>query len=328
MRSDARLRPALDALHGPIATYRSYIAAARERVRALLATDHGVERARRELGSFGNVRIDVGRFAELRRGVVLDPLSRARLERASAVLSEIDPTEDALFAIDVPSGDSLRVAVARALARFGRAFGAGNVAELVRSGRYEPERHDRMLDVYPYEWWSRAERQHAPPLIVLVDGADLRAGSLAELLDVGMRLVLIVRGQSTPAPLVRLITPGTLVMQLRDANLLERLAACDGPAIAAIFEQDAALFTHDPLAGSVLWQRLTITHRPTSPPTKSILGVSSRQQQEELLQLEALGERPALPSGPIDAFVPSGVGDPTERLTTWLLNESGLLTEK
>lgn len=323
MPSDARIQPAVDALHRPIATYRSQVAAARDRVRALLASDSGIDRARLELGSFGVSRIDVARFAELRHGAAFDALSRSRLERASLVLAELDATDDSAFVVAVSAGDSLRVAIARALARLGRAFGAAAVAELVRGGRYEPERHDSVLEAYPFERWSKTERTHAPPLVVTVEGSDLRAGALAELLDAGTRLVLLVRGATTPAPLVRLVTPGTLVMQTRELGDLARLASAEGPAIAAVFEQEAAFFRHDPAAGRAAWQRLTITHRP-APPKRSVGGMSPRQQLEELMQLEALAAQPALPDGTVDALMPGGTGDPTERLTAWLLGASGL----
>ena len=322
MPSDARLQSVLAALSSPIATYRSTIAATRERVRALLAVDDGADRARRELGAFGGRRIDAARFAQLRVGSVLDPLSRARLERAETTLAELDAAGEGLFIANVPSGDSLRVVIGRALARAGRAFGAATVVELVRSGQYEPERHDRLLDAFPFEWWTKAQRAHAPPVVATVDGADLHAGSLVELLDAGTRLVLLVRGPTTPAALVRLITPGTLVMQARELTTLARVADFDGPAIAAIVEQEAAIFTHDPEAGSAAWQRLTISHRPTGVQ-KTLAGVSPRQQREEMAQLEALAERPALPASPVEALVPGGNGDPTERLAAWLLAESG-----
>jgi hypothetical protein len=324
MPSDPRVQPTLAALERPVAAYRSVLAIARERARALLSTDGGTERARLELGSFGNSRIDAGRFAELRRGVALEPFSRSRLLCACDVLEELAGASDEMFVVDVPTGDSLRVVVARALANLGRAFGAAAVVELVRNGLYEPERHDRVLDAYPFDRWSRIEREHAPPLIVTVDGADLRAGSLAELLDGGMRLVLVVRGASTPAPLVRLVTPGTLVMQTRDIEAIRRVAAATGPAIAALFEIEAALFTHDPMTGGALWQRLTVIHRPSALSKQAIGGVSPRQQREELAQLEALASRPALPNGRVDALVPAGDGDPADRLAAWLLAESGL----
>jgi hypothetical protein len=327
MPSDPRVQPALAALERPIAAYRSVVAIARERARAVLSTNGGTERARLELGTFGGSRIDVARFAELRRGVALEPSSRSRLLRACDVLEELAGASDEMFVVDVAPGDSLRVVITRALANLGRAFGAAAVVELVRNALYEPERHDRVLDAYPFERWSRIEREHAPPLIVTVDGADLRAGSLAELLDRGMRLVLVVRGASTAAPLVRLVTPGTLVMQTRDIEAIRRVAAAFGPAIAALFETEAALFTHDPMGGGALWQRLTIIYRPAALSKKSIGGVSPRQQREELAQLEALAARPTLPNGPVDAVVPMGEGDPADRLAAWLLAESGLATE-
>ena len=325
MRSDTRVPSALEALQRPISAFRSHVASARERLRTQLAADGGA-RAGAELGSFGIARIDVARFAELRRGVAVDALSRSRLERASAVLAEVAASSDELFVAEVPAGDSLRVVVARALARAGRAFGAAAVMDLVRAGRYEPERHDRMLDAYPFEWWSKAEREHAPPLIITVAGADLRAGCLAEYLDVGSHIVLVIQGASAPAPLVRLVTPHTLVLQARDATDLACLTAFDGPAVAGLFEEEAALFSHDPRVGAAPWQRLTIRHRPADAPKKSIGGVSPRQQREELLQLEALSAKPALPDAPVEALVPSGTGDATERLTAWLLSESGLAT--
>jgi hypothetical protein len=327
MPSDPRIPQLLALLARPAAAYRSHVATTRERLRVLLASDNGADRIRHELGAFGATRIDVSRFAELRHGLVLDALSRTRLERASQQLMEIEAaTDDTLFTADVAPGDSLRVAVARALARAGRAFGAEHVAELVRSGRYEPERHDRLFDAFPFEWWNRVEREHAPPLVVSVDGADLRAGALAELLDGGVRIVLVVRGACTPAPLARLVTPGTLVMQTRDAAVVARVASFDGPAIAAIMDHDAAQFRHDPADGRKLWQRLTIISSPETPPRSTLGGVSPRQQREELLLLEALAERPALPDAPVEALIPGGAGDPADRLTAWLLTESGLAT--
>jgi hypothetical protein len=321
---DPILAQALVLLRRRIDNYRSFVAAARERIRTLLTTT-GAERARLELGSFGR-RIDAARFAELRHGVALDSLSRSRLERAAAVLAELESLGDALFVADVPSGDSLRVVAAHALARAGRGFAAAAVAELVRSGHYEPERHDRLLDGYPFEWWSKSEREHAPPLIVGVDGADLRAGALADLLDGAQQLVLLVHGPSTPAPLVRLTTPGTLVIQGKELAGLKPLAEFGGPAVAALFGHEAALFTHYPIAGSAIWQRVVVTHRP-EPPKKRVGGASPRQQLEELLQLDALVEHRALPDSPVDALVPIGPGEATDRLTAWLLAESGLVSK-
>ncbi|HKW49273.1 MAG TPA: hypothetical protein VJN70_17595, partial [Gemmatimonadaceae bacterium] len=155
MPSDARVQSALEALRRPADIFHSHVASARDRVRALLANNGGVDRARLELGSFGFARIDAARFAGLQHGAVLDALSRSRLERADAVLAELDAASNELFVAEVPLGDSLRVVAARAFSRAGRAFGAAAIADLVRGGRYEPERHDRMLESYPFEWWSK-----------------------------------------------------------------------------------------------------------------------------------------------------------------------------
>lgn len=327
MPSDPRVQAALDALRRPIAAYRSVAASASERARALLASGGGEERARLELGRFGGTRIDAGRFAELTSGAALDGISRSRLKRAAGVLDDIMVTGDDAFVVELVPGDSLRVVVAHALARLGRAFGASAVVDLVRAGRYEPERHDGILEAYRFEAWSKSDRSHAPPLIVTLDGADLHAGALGELLDGNARIVLVAHGATTPAPLVGLVTPGTLVLQASETSALSPLANHDGPAIAALTEQDAAVFTHDPAAGRALWQRLTITRRPSAEPRKTLGGKSPRQQREELAQLEALAERPALPTSPVDALVPTGHGDPADRLTAWLLAESGLSAE-
>jgi hypothetical protein len=114
------------------------------------------------------------------------------------------------------------------------------------------------------------------------------------------------------------------VLQTNEMTALALLAKHDGPAIAALVEQDAAIFTHNPAAGRALWQRLTITRRPATAPKKTLGGMSPRQQHEELAQLEALTERPTLPTSPVDALVPMGSGNPADRLTAWLLAESGL----
>ena len=322
MPSDARVLAALDAVRRRIDSYRSFVAVTRERLRASLAGNGGAQRARQELGAFG-ARIDAARFAELRHDLVLDPLSRSRLERADAVLGALASAGDESFVCEVASGDSLRVAVAHAFARLGQAFSAAAVTELVRTGRFEPERHDRVLDAYPLEWWSASERDHAPPLVVVVDGADLRACSLADLVDGHVQIVLLVRGAAAAAPLVCLTTPGTLVLQTQDSAALGVLSAFDGPAVAALFEQDVAHFTHHPSGGGAPWQRTTIAHLPAAP-RKRVAGISARQQRQELLQLQALAERPALPNGPIEAVIPPGAGDAADRLTAWLLAESGL----
>ena len=326
MPSDPRIRPALDALQRQIAAYRSVAVGARERVRELLAKGSGAERARLELGTFGGARIDATRFAELGRGAALDVLSIERLRKAATTLDDLLAESDDSFVVDVLSGGSLPDEVQRALARLGRAFGAAAVIEHVRAGRYLPERHESFLAHYPYARWNKLERSHAPPLVIAVDGADLFAASLAPFVDGAARFVLVVRGQSSPAPLVRLVTPATFVLVTDDVAALTRFTSYDGPAVAALTGNDAATFVHDPLGGRALWQRLTITRRPESEGRKTFGGLSPKQQREELAQLAALAEQPRLPDSPIEviAGTSGGGGDVTERLAAWLLAESGL----
>jgi len=327
MPSDPRVTIALKAIAGPIATFRSAVIGSLGRVRGMLAAGSGAERAGQELGAFAGGRVDFARFAELSHGAAaLDASSRGRVQRACDVLEEISHAAPEAYVVDVHPGARLRVSVGAALAHFGRGFGVATAADLARAGRYEPAAHDRLFDAFGFDAWTRAERLVAPPLVVTVDGADLHAADLAELLDGSQHIVLVVRGSAPPASLVRLITPGVLVLQTPDEQGLDRFAAFDGPAVAALFEHDAAGFLHDPALGFAVWQRLLVFKRPERTPRKSLGGSSPRQQSEELAQLDALGERPTLASTPIDAFVPMGGGDPADRLATWLLSQAGLDT--
>jgi hypothetical protein len=325
MPSDLRIQAALDAVRPSIDAYRSTVVAARERVQSLLAIDtsDGVSRARLELGSFGASRIDVSLFAELARGAALDSQSRDVLQRTCALLDEIIAAGDDAFVLDVAPGSSLIDDTADRLAVLGRAFGAVHVADSVRSGRFDA-RYERFLDRYSFEWWSRAERSVAPPLVISVNGAALHASGLADLLDGRVRLVLVIRGPSSPVPLVRLVTPGTLVLQTSDLVELARIRGCDAPVVAALVGSEAASFIHDPRGGVALWQRLTITRRAPTSVTKTIGGFSPRQQADEIAQLDALAERPRLPDVTIGAASVTEAGDPAERLAAWLLAEAGL----
>ena len=306
-----------------ISVFRSAVIGAAERARTLLSAGTASDRAGVELGQFAAGRIDAARFAALHTGgPVLDATSRERVERAAAVFAEILGGGDERFVIDVAAGTSVRFAVAGALARLGRAFGAATVIELVRAGQFNPSEHDRLLDWYGFDEWSRSERMAAPPLVVRLDGADLRGASFSSFLDGAMHVVVVPANAMTPAPLACLVTPAVFVAQTADQTGLETFAQFDGPAIAALVAGDAVRFVHDPAAGKAPWQRIKIWHRPAAPPRRTIGGISPRQQLDALAQLEALAQRPALSDTPVEALAP-GAGDPVERLASWLLNESG-----
>jgi hypothetical protein len=229
--------------------------------------------------------------------------------------------------VDVPAGGDLRAGVARALADLGRAFGAVRTFEVARSGGRRAGEAAAALDGFPYARWSRGERRAAPPLVVAVDGADLRAGVLAEFLDGAQKIVLVVRGPCAPAALVRLVTPGTFVLQSADGTGLDRFAEWGGPGIAALVPDTAARFAHDPAGGAAAWQRLSVAHLPEGDPRISVGGASGAQQAEELRQLRMLAARPEAPPGavavPVAGAAPQAA-DPADKLAAWLLSQVDL----
>lgn len=322
MQSDERIALALRALAHPIAAYRAAIVTVTERARGYLATGGGAERTRLELGRFADDRVDAERFAKLfHRGGDLDAVAERGLRRALEVLREIAEEGDDIFVANVPAGGKMPRIVANKLARLGRAFGAARVVELARSGAYRPSEHDGWLEEFEFDDWNRTERRLAPPVVVTVDGADLRVGALAEFTDGAEKIVVVVRGACAPAPLERLITPGTFVMQTADAAQLERAAAVDGPAVAALVPKEAAAFVHDPAAGDAPWQRLTVTSTPEKAPSHALGALSAWEQGEELKQLLAMAKRP-----PEAALAGNGAAaaDPVEQLASWLLDRANL----
>ncbi|MEO8501380.1 MAG: hypothetical protein ABI565_10735, partial [Vicinamibacteria bacterium] len=121
------------------------------------------------------------------------------------------------------------------------------------------------------------------------------------------------------------VTPGTFVLQTVDGQGLDRVAGFEGPAIAALLPEGAAVFTHDPGKGSEPWQRLTVTHLPPAP-TRAVGSFSPWQMGQDLKMLADLARTPfALPGAPgVKAAPAMGAGDAVDRLAGWLLESSGL----
>ena len=323
MPSDPRVALALTALRPRIEAFRSAVAAAHERAQSLLSAGGGAGKAAEELGAFAMNRIDAGRFAAIHAGQpALDAASRSIVSQAVEILGSHARAANDAFVVDVPPGGSLPDFVAAALGRLGRSFGAAAVVELVKSGRFSAATNAFFLDFYGFEHWGRGERAVAPPLVVVVDGADLRGGGLADFLDGSVQLILVVRGASAPAPLTRLITPSALVIQTNDAGSLARLSSASGPAIVALVPDSAARFVHDPAGGKGAWQRLAVSFRP-EPPRRALGMWSAAQQREELLALESLSMPPALGDASIESLTGNRDGDPVDRLASWLLTASG-----
>lgn len=328
--ADPRVAVALDALARPVAEFRAAVQGALEQAeRALLAQAEDAAaraaRARLELGEFGQGRINAARFAAL-QGATATPLLPAAhdaLARAVQTLRDVRDASDRLIHLTLPSGGDLPAEVARAYAQLGRAFGAVLLTELVRGGRYDPAQHDRLLAPLAFDEWTRAERRFAPPLLIEVDGADLVAPALAEYLDGQGRIVLVVRGAAAPAPLARLITPGTFVMQTVDGADLARVALAEGPAIAALMPDGCAVFAHDPAGGKEAWQRLSLGALPTDAPKKAIGGTSVWQMGQDLTLLAEMARTPFAVPRPDGTATPAmGATDAVDRIAQWLLGNA------
>ena len=334
MPSDDRVELALNVLAGQRDAFRTALGTTVEQVQAFLSEQRssangGVNRLAAEMGPFATGRMDTDLLAELFGGSAkLDVLTIETIEKARDTMTELAKRNHDLFFAHVPPGGDLRATVAKALEEIGRAFGAVRIFELTRSGSYGGNEHARSLGSFPFQKWSKGERRLAPPLVVAVDGADLRAEMLADFLDGVQKIVLVVRGPCAPAPLVRLITPGTFVIQTGDATGLDRLAAYAGPGIGALVPDGAARFTHDPARGAEIWNRLTIESAPAKEPRLSVGGRSGSQQAEELRQLMALAAAPSgAPSAgaatPV-AAAPATPADPVDKLAAWLLSQANL----
>jgi hypothetical protein len=331
MPSDPRVAKALEALRQPTAEFRAAVQGALVQAESLLAAqssnpEASAARATRELGEFGAGRVSPDRFAALfSKAQPLDAASREALERAVSILRAVAREGDSLFTAEVMPGRPLGTTIDHALEVAGRAFGSIIVSELVRGGRYVPSEHDRLLDGAEFRAWNRAERRFAPPLVVEVNGADLHAGALLDFADGREKLVLVVRGEAPPAALVRCITPGTFVLQTVDGAGLELLAGFEGPAIAALVPEGAAVFLHDPRKGAEPWQRLSLMPLPEAPK-KAIGGASAWQMNEDLKMLKDLARTPfAVPGVQGQKAAPAmGASDAVDRLATWLIDSAGL----
>lgn len=328
--SDLALR-ALDALAPRLDAFHAAVATAEEEIRTWVtqrrgASEYRAEQTLVELGPFALGRIDAERFATLLLDVEeLTPETEAVMERAEQVLAEFAVGRD-FHVVSVPRGGDLRDAVKDALDHVGQVFGASRAVELARGGLFDPEQHNVFLSSLPYRKWNRAERQLAPPLVVEVAPEDLLTAGLGEFLDGAVKIVLVVEGPTPPAPLARLITPGTYVVQTTDPADLSALARSSHPGVGLLFDADRAeqaRFVHDPDAGDTPWRRLIVTHMPAQP----VVGRGRRAPTwlEELAHLEALARRPAAAAaeGP-GPEVAGEAASPADQLAAWLLAQTNV----
>jgi hypothetical protein len=325
MPSDDRVRDALQALAGPAQTFRSTLARTADEVGRLVRLRAATKEAKAarfaaELGAFAGGRIASDRFAHVfENQPSVNGGAAAVIRRSHETLVALLDRGDDLFRVTVDQGTSLRDAVAMRLADLGRAFGAARVARDAQSGA-PTDRHAPSLERFPFAQWNRTERYLAPPLVIDVRGADVWAAGLAEFLDGRVKLVLVVSGDTSPAPLARLITPSIYVQQAADATELSGLASWDGPGVAALVPETAARFTHNPKTGRSPAERLRVAFLPAAAPRKAIDGISPAQQADELAMLSALAQ-PAAPTAQAPAVAPA-TADPADLLAAWLLAQA------
>ena len=311
MPSDERVNAALSFIAAERDTFRSALAATLEQVRGIV-TNHKDVAA--ELGAFANGRIKFDRFAEIvEKDSKPKKAALNSIRHAQQLLTATLSVGDQLHMVDVPENGDLLAITQEALATAGRAFAAAYMIELIRSGREDENKEEVLLGALLPERWTRAERDIAPPLVVRVNGDDLRVSGFEDLLQGNQKIVLLVDGFAPPAALVRLISPSVFVMQCRTVEELKKLSTVRGPAIAAVFSDDAAVFTYD---GS-----LTVEVMPQDQPKRPTRTQTVFRQREDLELLQRLTTAPATALATAIESVQPPETNPGDKLAAWLLKQ-------
>lgn len=323
---------ALDALGTRVQAFHSAVATAEEEIRTYVTHQRGAsefraEQAIMELGPFSVGRIDPEKFALLLGDKEeIDDEAQGVLNRAEEILNEYATSMD-FHRVAVETGGDLRDVVKDALDHVGQVFGAARAVELARSGLFKAEEHNHFLGHLSFRKWNRAERQLAPPLIVEVEPDDLLPAGLGEFLDGQVKMVLVVKGITTAAPLARLITPGTYVMQTANPSDLAGLASSPHPGVALLFDEERpgqARFVHDPDAGDTPGERITVQHMPEAADVGR--GRRAPVWLEELEHLQMLARRGSVAKAAEELVdMPDGEdATSADQLAAWLLTQTDL----
>ncbi len=308
-------------------SFRSALVSMADQVRGMVQVAQGAGSEEQNLtdqevslGNFATEKIDVERFSVYAKPTTsaLPSDQVAPVEAALKVLTELLADED-LFTLRVPEGGSLGSSLARKFGRLGRVFGAAQVIELAKASKYDAEKHGHLLEQVTFTHWNSAQRAAAPPLLVELSGGDLRAASLANFLDGGAKIVLVVDGDAPPAALARVVTPGVFVQQSSDNAPLDAFTACAGAAVAGVFSASVASFVHDPAAGETSHERFTALEIPPASKLVRIGSLSPNQQTEELALLKVLTAQPAAAES---EGAETEQVDPAGRLSAWLLSQA------
>ncbi|MGD2123142.1 MAG: hypothetical protein PVJ76_15420 [Gemmatimonadota bacterium] len=329
MPSDERVIQALEFLADAKETFVSSVAMSAEEVRGILERERGANenpqvKLAHELGPFAAGRIDLDRLAPfVGANEKLDSEKLKEVRAAYEALLAVKKAGDDAFVAKVPLDGYFRGTVFAALGKVGTAFGAARAVEWAVYDLAHPESVEDVLEKFPPNQWNQAERRCAPPLVVEVEGQDLRPGSLAELLEGSQKIALVVNGPAAPAPLVRLITPGVTVVQTDDPAELSALARVDGPGIGALMPDGCAKFIHSAGGGKSLHERLSVSFLPEKEPKRALGGISVFQQVEELRQLAALtASVEATPAVGAEAGSERPAMDDAGQLASWLIHQA------
>lgn len=320
----------LDAVKPGLEDFRSAVAEAHEEIRGWqleheAAVSHPASTLESELGLFARGRVDAGRLASLLKAPQApDSLTHHLMAEARDFFSALMKRGTDAYRISVPRGGDLRDAVRDGLAELGRVFGMAHLVEKARSHTYEPDRDHGLLQPYPFHRWNLLEKELAPPLVVEVDGADLRAAGLVEFLDGAQKLVLVVRGQALPAPLARLISPLVFVAQAEGEAALIRIRELmrrEGPGIVGAFEAGAGILPFGQRPGMSMDVDRAVLE-------EQVKQVSTTRGQPGILDLRHLETLAALPGRVAPESAPPRPEEQTvDRLAAWLLSRTDLSDE-
>ncbi len=331
MPSEDRINQALEALVDSKESFLSSVAMSAEEVRGILERQGSSEaspadKLAQELGPFAAGRIDLNRLLPFASGnSKMGDEKLVLVKKAYETLSGLKKGGDELFTVRCPLDGYLRGTILDGLARIGAAFGAARAVEWARTGIARPEGVEDPLKHFPPSSWNRREKGCAPPIVVEVEGQDLRAASLGELLDGSQKIILVVNGPAAPAPLVRLITPGVTVIQTDDPEDLATLAAAPGPGIAALMPDGCARFVHVGAPGLGLNDRLVVKHLPEKEPRRALGAISAFQQAEELRHLASLaGAVEATVVAEVEEGSANAAMDEPGQLAAWLIHQANL----
>jgi hypothetical protein len=283
-----------------------------------------------ELGALAEGLIDPSRFpAQAGEKGALDDSSADLLRRAGEALDGLSGAKPEDFVLTVSEGGDVSAAVGKALARFGRAFGAAELAKQARMGGGGTDAAVDRLSSYPAAEWRIRERELAPPLVVSTSGSGLDLAGLRNLLEGSQIIVLLAEGSCPPAPLAPLLSPGVFLLQTTNADELSELSGIQGPAVIAVLPEGAAEWVHDPRGGETLAARLTVRALPDGDQIRLMDGLSAWRQREDLAHLAVLAN--AAKGGPAAGDTPSENGvaagkpaEPVDLLAAWLIRQADL----